>query len=57
MNKYIKGNKEIYATDKAYEVLYKEQGYKPFEDKKEETIEVKPTKTRSSRKKETPQEG
>lgn len=27
MKKYIKGNKIINATDKAYDVIYKNQGY------------------------------
>lgn len=39
MNKYVKGNKIIEATEKAYKVIYKEQGYVPYEEEKELTIE------------------
>lgn len=33
MNKYIKGKNIIYATKKAYDVIYKDKGYKPFDEK------------------------
>ncbi len=33
MNKYIKGKNIIYATQKAYDVIYKDKGYKPFVEK------------------------
>lgn len=37
MDKYIKDGKIIYATEKAYNIIYKEKGYKPLN----ETIEPK----------------
>ena len=41
MNKYMKGNVVINATEKAYNLLYKGQGYVPYKEpktkKKEET--------------------
>lgn len=33
MNKYAKGKKVIFATEKAYELIYKEQGFVPFSEK------------------------
>jgi hypothetical protein len=41
--RYIKGNKIIYATDKAYETLYRHQGFRPYIETnmtKAEIIEV-----------------
>ncbi|MGY0372480.1 hypothetical protein [Clostridium sp. JNZ J1-5] len=35
MKKYTDGKREIYATKKAYEVLYKQQGFKEIELKNE----------------------
>ncbi|WP_035162115.1 Rho termination factor N-terminal domain-containing protein [Caloranaerobacter azorensis] len=35
MPKYLRGKKVIQATEKAYNVIYKSQGYKPLE--KDET--------------------
>ena len=32
-NKYIKDNKIINATEKAYEVIYKKEGYIPYVEK------------------------
>ncbi len=32
MNKYIKGDKIINATEKAYIIIYKEKGYKPYKE-------------------------
>ena len=40
MNKYIKGNVVINATEKAYNTLYKAQGFEPYKEEKE----VKPKK-------------
>lgn len=40
MNKYIKNDKEINATEKAFEVIYKHQGYKEVEEKKEEIKDI-----------------
>jgi hypothetical protein len=34
MKKYTDGNKIIYATEKAYEIIYKKQGFKEVEEKK-----------------------
>lgn len=34
MNKYVKGNVVINATEKAYRVIYKEQGYIPYKETK-----------------------
>lgn len=34
LNKYIKGDHIIEANEKAYRVIYKEDGYVPYEDKK-----------------------
>lgn len=34
MNKYVKGDRIINATEKAYELLYKEQGFKPYKESK-----------------------
>lgn len=33
MNKYIKDNLVIHATEKAYNVLYKEKGFMPYKEK------------------------
>lgn len=33
MKQYIKGKKIINATEKAYKVIYKDQGYVPYEEK------------------------
>lgn len=33
MKKYIKDGKIIFATEKAYKVLYKEMGYVPYKEK------------------------
>lgn len=41
MNKYIKNKVVINATEKAYEIIYKHQGYTPY---KEEKIVTKNTK-------------
>lgn len=41
MNKYIKGKVVINATEKAYNVIYKEKGFVPY---KEEAKPVKTTK-------------
>lgn len=43
MNQYIKDKHIINATEKAYNVVYKEQGYVPYEEveeKKEETKDI-----------------
>ena len=42
MNKYIKGKIIINATEKAYNVIYKQQGYEPYivEEKKEEVKDI-----------------
>ncbi len=37
MKKYTDGKREIYATEKAYEVIYKRQGFKEVETKKKTT--------------------
>ncbi len=37
MNKYIKDNNIINATEKAYNVIYKEQGYIPYKEEKKNT--------------------
>ena len=34
MNKYVKDNVVINATEKAYKILYKEQGYVPYKETK-----------------------
>ena len=45
MNEYAKRNKIIHATEKAYNLIYKDKGYKPFIEKaieeKEKAIEEK----------------
>ena len=33
MNKYVKDNVVIVATEKAYNLIYKNRGYKPFVQK------------------------
>ena len=39
--KYIKGkNKIIEASEKAYELIYKEQGFKPYKPKEDSGAEV-----------------
>lgn len=48
MNKYIKGKVVINATEKAYNIIYKEQGYVPYK----EVEEKKETKDISKMKKE-----
>lgn len=40
MNKYIKGSKVINATEKAFEVIYKGQGYVLVEEKEEEVKDM-----------------
>ena len=41
MNKYINGNQTIEATEKAYNIIYKKQGYVPYiEEQKEEGCSV-----------------
>lgn len=40
MNKYIKDKHIINATEKAYNVIYKEKGYIPVEEKKEEVKDI-----------------
>lgn len=40
MNKYVKDKVVINATEKAYNLLYKEQGYIPVEEKKEEVKDI-----------------
>ncbi len=40
MNKYIKDNKVINATEKAYNTIYKEKGFIPVEEKKEEVKDI-----------------
>ncbi|MCI8362269.1 MAG: hypothetical protein HFJ41_03925 [Clostridia bacterium] len=41
MNQYIKDKHIINATEKAYNVVYKEQGYVPYEEIKEKKEETK----------------
>lgn len=41
MNKYIKDKVVINATEKAYNILYKEQGYVPYKEVEEKKEEVK----------------
>lgn len=38
MNKYIKDKKVINATEKAYNTIYKEQGYVPYKEVEEKDI-------------------
>jgi len=40
MPKYIKNDKVIDATEKAYKVAYKAQGYVPYEEVEEEVEEL-----------------
>lgn len=35
MNKYFKGKKIIFATERAFEVIYKSQGFKKVKDNNE----------------------
>ena len=37
MNKYIKNGIIINATQKAYETIYKDRGYIPYQDEKKNT--------------------
>ncbi len=46
MNKYVKGKVVINATEKAYRVIYKEQGYVPYKE------EAKTTKNNTKKKEE-----
>ncbi|WP_315114540.1 hypothetical protein [uncultured Clostridium sp.] len=49
MKKYTNGKREIYATDKAYEVIYKEQGFKERDKVEKEVVEnVKPTESKNT---------
>ena len=41
MNQYIKDKHIINATEKAYNVVYKERGYVPYEEIKEKKEETK----------------
>lgn len=36
MNKYTNGKRVIYATERAFNVIYKRQGFKPLEENTEE---------------------
>lgn len=36
MNKYTNGERVIYATERAFNVIYKKQGFKPLEENTEE---------------------
>lgn len=40
MNKYVKENKVIEATEKAYKSIYKEQGYLPYKETKKKKEEA-----------------
>lgn len=40
MNKYIKDNQIINATEKAYKVIYKSQGYIPYQEVETNKIET-----------------
>lgn len=37
MNQYIKDNHIINATEKAYNVIYKDKGYIPYKEEKKNT--------------------
>lgn len=39
MNKYTNGERVIYATERAFNVIYKRQGFKPLEVNTEEVAE------------------
>ncbi len=41
MNKYTNGKRVIYATEKAYNVIYKRQGFRPVAKETEKVIERK----------------
>lgn len=41
MNKYMKGNVVINATEKAYNLLYKGQGYVPYKNATKEVAKMK----------------
>lgn len=41
MNRYIKNKNIINATEKAYNVIYKEQGYVPYKEQEQEKEKVK----------------
>lgn len=53
MKKYSNGNRIIFATDKAYKILYKEQGFKEVieKDNEKETIVDKPETQKKETKK------
>lgn len=40
MNQYIKDERVISATEKAFETIYKEQGYKPYKETKKKKEEA-----------------
>lgn len=40
MNKYVKNGKIIEATEKAYNCIYKEQGYLPYKETKKKKEEA-----------------
>lgn len=40
MNKYVKDKEVINASEKAFEVIYKHQGYKEVKEKKEEEKDI-----------------
>lgn len=50
MKKYTDGKREIYATDKAYEVIYKSQGFKEIKKKSDKEVveDVNDTESKDS---------
>lgn len=51
MKQYTDGKRVIYATEKAYEVLYKSQGFKPVEAVSEDVGSNKANPKPSNRRK------
>lgn len=43
MNKYVKGKTIIYATEKAYNLIYKEKGFVPYAEKETKSNKAKDT--------------
>lgn len=41
MNKYCKGKRIIYATERAFEVIYKDQGFRLVKEKAKDDKSVK----------------
>ncbi|WP_164971694.1 hypothetical protein [Clostridium tetani] len=52
MNKYCKGKRIIYATERAFEVIYKDQGFKLVKEKPKDDESDKDNESTSNKEQE-----